>query len=168
MVVTGERREESPNRAKYAETELHACNNKNRLVHAWRPIIDWSEQQVWDEYEKRKFLAHPAYLLGWNRTSCFGCIFSTTDLWAMMREIAPERFNRLVRKEKELNHTIDIRRLTLEEKANMGSIKRLPNDHRLSKWVNLALNKSFHKDDLIMDKWEQPAGAMLGSIGGPC
>lgn len=111
LVVTGERREESPNRAKYAETEIHACNSKKRLVHAWGPIIDWTERQVWDEYEKRRFLPHPAYLLGWNRTSCFGCIFSTADLWAMMREIAPERFKMLVLKEEELNHTIDIKRL---------------------------------------------------------
>lgn len=91
LVVTGERQEESANRAKYAEAELHACNTKSRLVHAWRLVIDWSEQQVWDMYEKRRFLPHPAYLLGWNRTSCFGCIFSTADLWAMMREIGATR-----------------------------------------------------------------------------
>ncbi|MEH7526192.1 phosphoadenosine phosphosulfate reductase family protein, partial [Bacillus sp. JJ1503] len=81
LVITGERREESPNRAMYFETEIHACNSNMRLVHAWRPVIDWSEQMIWDEYEKRRFLPHPAYLLGWNRTSCFGCIFSTSDLW---------------------------------------------------------------------------------------
>lgn len=92
LVVTGERREESSNRARYAETEIHACNNKSRLVHAWRPVIDWTEQQIWDTYEKRSFLPHPAYLLGWNRTSCFGCIFSTADLWAMMREIPAGAF----------------------------------------------------------------------------
>lgn len=167
LVVTGERREESPNRSKYPETEIHACNSKKRLVHAWRPVIDWSEQRIWDEYEKRRFLPHPAYLLGWNRTSCFGCIFSTADLWAMMREIAPERFQRLVEVEKELNHTIDTKQISLVEKANLGSLKRLPKDKRLSKWASLALSRSFHKEDLIMDKWELPAGAMLGSAGGP-
>lgn len=167
LVVTGERREESPNRAKYFETEIHACNSKKRLVHAWRPVIDWSEQRIWDEYEKRRFLPHPAYLLGWNRTSCFGCIFSTADLWAMMREIAPERFNKLVEKEKELNHTIDTNRLTLEQKANLGAIERLPKDRRLSKWVKLALSRNFRKDDLIMENWELPAGALLGANGGP-
>jgi hypothetical protein len=167
LVITGERREESPNRARYLEQEIHACNSTKRIVHAWRPVIDWSEQQIWDEYEKRRFLPHPAYLLGWNRTSCFGCIFSTADLWAMMREIAPERFNRLLQVEKEIEHTIDTKRLTLEQKANMGSIDRLPKDRQLSEWVNLALNRSFNKNDLIMDKWELPAGAMIGAAGGP-
>lgn len=167
LVITGERREESPNRAKYFETEIHACSNANRIVHAWRPVIDWSERDVWDEYEKRRFLPHPAYLLGWNRTSCFGCIFSTPDLWAMMREIAPERFYRLVETEKRLNHTIDTNRITLEQKADMGSIDRLPKDERLSKWVQVALNRNFKKEDLIMDKWEVPSGAFRGSDGGP-
>ncbi|QPA61252.1 phosphoadenosine phosphosulfate reductase family protein (plasmid) [Lysinibacillus sphaericus] len=167
LVVTGERREESANRAKYAEAEIHACNSKKRLVHAWRPIIDWSEQQVWDMYEKRRFLPHPAYLLGWNRTSCFGCIFSTADLWAMMREIAPGRFNKLVEVEKQINHTVDTNRLTLEQKADMGSIDRLPKDSRINQWVSAALNKNFTKADLIMDKWELPAGAFRGNVGGP-
>lgn len=167
LVVTGERREESANRAKYAEAELHACNTKSRLVHAWRPVIDWSEQQVWDMYEKRRFLPHPAYLLGWNRTSCFGCIFSTADLWAMMREIAPERFNKLVEVENQISHTIDTARLTLEQKADLGSLDRLPKDARLSQWVQLALNRNFNKEDLIMSKWEVPTGAFKGNIGGP-
>ncbi|MDD9309799.1 phosphoadenosine phosphosulfate reductase family protein [Cytobacillus firmus] len=168
LVITGERREESPNRAKYLETEIHACSTQKRVVHAWRMVIDWTEEQIWEQYEKRKFLPHPAYLLGWNRTSCFGCIFSTADLWAMMREIAPERFRRLSEMEKELNHTIDTKKLTLEQKANAGSTKRLPKDKQLSKWVDLALNRSFTKSDLIMDKWEIPAGAFQGSGGGPC
>lgn len=167
LVITGERREESSNRAKYAEAEIHTCNNKTRLVHAWRPVIDWTEQQIWDIYESRNFLPHPAYLLGWNRTSCFGCIFSTADLWAMMREIAPDRFNRLAELEKQLNHTIDTSRITLEQKANLGSLDRLPQDARLNKWVQLALNRNFNVKDLIMPKWEMPAGAMKGNAGGP-
>lgn len=167
LVITGERREESSNRAKYAEAEIHACNSKTRIVHAFRPVIDWNERDIWDIYERWRLLPHPAYLCGWNRTSCMGCIFSTADLWAMMREIAPERFYRLVDVEKELNHTIDTNRLTLEQKANMGSLNRLPKDARLSKWVQLALNRNFRKGDLIMDKWELPAGAFQGAAGGP-
>lgn len=167
LVVTGERREESPNRAKYLECEIHPCSSAKRIVHAWRPVIYYSEQKVWDAYEKRKFLPHPAYLLGWNRTSCFGCIFSTVDLWAMMREIAPDRFYRLVEMEKELNHTIDPNRLTLEQKADMGSLNRLPKTYQLSKWVNMALSRNFLKEDLIMDKFEIPAGAFQGNSGGP-
>jgi hypothetical protein len=162
-VITGERRQESPNRAKYNKTEMHQSSSQSRIVYHHRPVIDYSERDIWDMYEKRRFLPHPAYLLGWNRTSCFACIFQSADLWACMREIAPERFYKLVEKEQELQHTIDPK-LTLEAKANMGSIDRLPKDARLSKWVNLALNRSFNKEDLIMDKFGLPAGAFR--IGG--
>lgn len=62
-MITGERREESPNRAKYLEAEIHASNSQSRIVHAWRPVIDWSEREIWEQYEKRRFLPHPAYLL---------------------------------------------------------------------------------------------------------
>ncbi|MGI2295563.1 phosphoadenosine phosphosulfate reductase family protein [Paenibacillus sp. GXUN7292] len=165
LVITGERRQESANRAKYAEVEVHPSSSSHRLVHAWRPVIDWKEENVWDQYEKYRILPHPAYLLGWNRTSCFGCIFTTADLWAIMREIAPERFNELVRMERELNHTIDAK-LTLEQKANLGSLERLPKDARTSKWVHMALNRQFETADLIMDKWELPAGAFRVG-GGP-
>lgn len=85
----------------------------------------------------------------------------------MMREIAPERFQRLVEMEKELNHTIDTARISLEDKANQGSLERLPKGKRLSQWVSLALNRNFNKDDLIMPKWELPAGAFMGASGGP-
>jgi 3'-phosphoadenosine 5'-phosphosulfate sulfotransferase (PAPS reductase)/FAD synthetase len=166
LVITGERREESPNRARYAETEEHTCSNYGRIVHAWRPVIDWDEADIWEHYERRRFLPHPAYLLGWNRTSCFGCIFSTPDLWAMMREIAPERFYELVRMERELNHTIDPK-MNLEQKANRGSIDRLPKGARTSEWVRMALTRGFDEKDLIMDKWELPAGAFRGGVGGP-
>lgn len=166
LVVTGERREESSNRAKYQEMELHACHSSKRLVHAWRPVIDWREEQIWDLYEEHRILPHPAYLLGWNRTSCFGCIFTSKDYWAMMREIAPDRFYELARLEKELNHTIDPK-LTLEEKANMGSIDRLPKSEHTSAWVNLALSRSFKKEDLIVENWSLPAGAFRKGMSGP-
>lgn len=166
LVISGERRQESPNRAKYLESEIHACNTRSRIVHAWRPVIDWPEERLWEEYERRRFLPHPAYLLGWNRTSCFGCIFSTPDLWAMMREIAPERFDVLVNMEKYLEHRVD-NKLTLVEMAERGSLKRLPKSARTNKWVKMALSRNFNDFDLIVDKWELPAGALLGAAGGP-
>ena len=165
LVVTGERREESTNRARYLKAELHSTNSRSKIVHQYRPVIDWKEEDVWHIFERHRLLPFPAYLLGWNRTSCFGCIFSTADLWTMMREIAPERFNRLVQVEKELHHTIDPK-LTLEQKANMGSLNRLPKDARTSQWVEMALSRSITKEDLIVDKWELPAGAFHGASGG--
>lgn len=165
LVITGERREESPNRARYLKAERHSTSSRTKIVHQYRPVIDWSEAEIWQLYEQHRLLPFPAYLLGWNRTSCLGCIFSTSDLWAMMREIVPERFARLVKLEKELQHTIDPK-LTLEEKANRGSLDRLPKDARTSQWVEMALSRSIRKEDLLMDRWELPAGAFRGAAGG--
>ncbi|WP_374724223.1 phosphoadenosine phosphosulfate reductase domain-containing protein [Calidifontibacillus erzurumensis] len=165
LVITGERREESYNRSKYNETEYHPSHSQKRIVHAWRPIIDWTEQMVWDIFERWKIRPYVAYYLGFNRTSCLGCIFSTPDLWAIVREIAPERFRRLVELEKELNHTIDIH-ISLEQKANMGSLKRLPKDPRVLEWIDMAFTKAYTKNDLIMEKFELPAGAFHGGEGG--
>jgi len=54
--------------------------------------------------------------------------------------------------------------MTLVEKANLGSLDRLPKDARLSQWVSAALSHSFSASDLIMPSWELPSGAMLGSV----
>ena len=51
LVVSGERRGESPGRSKYNEMEIHRTNataKANRLVHQWRPVIDYSEKDVWE------------------------------------------------------------------------------------------------------------------------
>lgn len=130
-------------------------SRKDRASPSMRGCMNWPVTEsyieavaqhfgIWDLYEKRRFLPYAAYLPGWSRTSCLGCIFSNADLYAMMREIAPERFQRLVEMEKELNHTIDTNRVPLEQKANLGSLDRLPKEHRLSGWVKLALSRSFN------------------------
>jgi 3'-phosphoadenosine 5'-phosphosulfate sulfotransferase (PAPS reductase)/FAD synthetase len=167
LVCTGERREESPQRSRYLEAEIHACSNQSgRIVHAYRPVINWTERDIWDQFEKRSFMPFVAYLLGWNRTSCFSCIFSTPDLWAMYRYIAPERFNRLVEIEKEIGHTIDPK-YSLTEMADRGKLDRLPKGEQLNRYVEMALNRNITKDDLIMEKWVLPAGAFRGHAGGP-
>lgn len=165
LVITGERREESCARSRYLEAEKHPCDKNGRLVHWWRSVIDWNETQIWEIIERNKILPHPAYLLGWNRTSCFGCIFSTPDLWAMMREIAPDRFIALAETEKDLNFTIDNRK-SIVELADMGN-SRIPQSIQTSKYVEMALNDAINANDLKVESWELPAGAFRGSEGGP-
>ena len=49
LVVSGERRGESAGRSKYNEMEIHRTNatvKAHRLVHQWRPVIDYSEKDV--------------------------------------------------------------------------------------------------------------------------
>jgi 3''-phosphoadenosine 5''-phosphosulfate sulfotransferase (PAPS reductase)/FAD synthetase and related enzymes len=78
LVFTGERREESAARSKYAETELHRCSTKSRIVHHWRSVLNFSEEDVWALIEKWRIVPHPAYILGWSRTSC--CCLAADDV----------------------------------------------------------------------------------------
>jgi len=167
LVITGERREESANRARYAEKELHSCHSSKRLVHAWRPVINWTEEQVWAEFRERKFHPHPAYLLGFNRCSCFSCIFADPSTFTVMGEIAPKRLDKLIQVEKEIDHTIDPKRVTIEKKVQLGSLSKLPNDPRVQEWVQLALGHTFDTRQLTMKEWIAPFGAFKGGCDGP-
>jgi 3'-phosphoadenosine 5'-phosphosulfate sulfotransferase (PAPS reductase)/FAD synthetase len=95
LIITGERREESANRSRYAEFQPHTSNCKKRKVDHWRPIIDWASVDVWKIIEKYKVNPHPAYHLGWGRTSCLMCIFASNDQIASAYAIAPERVQRI-------------------------------------------------------------------------
>lgn len=166
LVISGERRQESTARAKYLEAEIHRCNTKTRIVHHYRPVIDYKEDKIWQMYEKHRIMPHPAYILGFSRTSCLNCVFLTPDLWAMVRELFPERFTELVEVEKELNFTIDNKN-TLTRMADMGSIKRIPRDVLNSPIIQKALQGHFFKEDFyVKGKWTLPAGAFQGNEGG--
>lgn len=165
LVITGKRREESSNRARYAEMEKHSSHSLTRFVDTWRPVIDWNEHKIWELYEEFRIMPHPAYLLGYSRVSCFGCIFSSPKHWATMREIAPERFNEFVQKEKELNFTLDAGKSIIQLADSAKSLV-LPNDPRVEGWIKLALGKTFRKEDIITQKFELPSGAFKGSAGG--
>jgi len=168
LVVSGERREESPARARYREVEVHRTNSLARVAHQWRPIIDWSEEEVWEIIRRHSILPHPAYLLGWNRTSCFGCIFSTPDLWAMYRTIAPERFERLARAEEDLQFTIDPH-MSLPAKADLGKTDRLPPEGERACYLRWAMEPdALQLSDMAFewpDNW-YPRGAFHGHAGG--
>jgi 3'-phosphoadenosine 5'-phosphosulfate sulfotransferase (PAPS reductase)/FAD synthetase len=93
LVLTGERRQESGNRARYEDVTDYA-STQTRTVHQWRAVLGWFEQDVWEIFEKYRVRPHPAYHLGWSRVSCLPCIFGNSDQWAAVRDIAPEVFAR--------------------------------------------------------------------------
>ncbi len=72
LVLTGERAEESPARAKYKDFHSHKTfsSKKKRFVYHYRPVLHWSEEKVWGLIEKYKVNPHPAYKLGFGRVSC--------------------------------------------------------------------------------------------------
>ena len=65
VIMTGERRAESTGRSHYNEIEPYANMSQNRRAITWRPIIDFSEKEVWDLMKSKKVQPHPCYMLGW-------------------------------------------------------------------------------------------------------
>jgi 3'-phosphoadenosine 5'-phosphosulfate sulfotransferase (PAPS reductase)/FAD synthetase len=122
LMVTGERREESTNRAGYTEREWDFGSGHGkvpgdrsaagdvlypepRYVELWKPVLDWCEIEVWAAIAKYCLTPHPAYLLGFGRLSCCMCIFSSRSQLETIRSTSPEGaqfFRRFVRMEKDL------------------------------------------------------------------
>lgn len=152
IVCTGERRQESKNRAKYLEAEKYSAFSKKRNIIQHRPIIDWTEQQVWSIIERYKVQAHPCYHLGWSRCSCQTCIFSSADVWASIFEINPEKVYAIIDIEKEINHTL-YNKMTLEDKVFKGT--------SFADWDNFWVGQATVEFTLpiINENWTLPKGA---------
>ena len=126
LVITGERAEESPARAKYAEFEPDRADNRDgkskRHVDRLRPIHGWKEAEVWDIIQRHGIIAHPAYHLGWGRLSCMSCIFGSANQWATIRKIAPQHFGdaRIANYEEQFCTTIQ-RKQSVNERADLGT-----------------------------------------------
>jgi 3'-phosphoadenosine 5'-phosphosulfate sulfotransferase (PAPS reductase)/FAD synthetase len=165
LVLTGERREESANRAAYAEREPHRCDCRRRRVDAWRSVIDWPEERVWEVMRRWRIRPHPAYRLSFSRVSCAGCVFGGPDQWASLRRIAPGRFARIAAYEREFGVTIK-RGLAVGRLADRGTPYPACDDPGL---VALAMSSHYPADQVLVPagrEWLLPPGAFRRG-GGP-
>jgi phosphoadenosine phosphosulfate reductase family protein len=162
LVITGERAEESANRAKYKQFEPDRADNRNgrvpRWIDHWRPVHQWQEKQVWEIMQRFSICGHPSYHAGWGRASCQFCVFSSKNAWATLREIDPVRFERIAQYEEEFGVNIH-RKLSVREQANRGT-SFFPDPF----WIEVALSKEFTLP-IFMDPWVLPAGAYGENIG---
>lgn len=164
LFVTGERRQESSARANYKEIEKHRCDSRERRVTHWRAVIDWVEHDVWETIERHRIIAHPAYYLGFGRVSCMTCIFADKHQWATIREMDPDRFNKMHQYEVEFGKTIQ-RKQSIVEQADAG----IPYDLSDKEMLKLGLSRDYPVDRIIMpddQEWRLPAGAFK-HCGGP-
>lgn len=86
-VMVGVRREESASRAELPEREwsdFYDCA-------LWRPILDWTVNDVILEHKRAGVPMHPLYHLGANRVGCFPCVGAGKVELALVAEIAPEK-----------------------------------------------------------------------------
>lgn len=133
LYLSGERAEESSNRADYAEREFFASwkpdkgfvgphGSHGRYVEKWRPIHKWCELDVWAIIARWQIRAHPAYSIGFGRLSCMTCIFGSHNQWATIKAIDPRRFEQF----SETEHTL-LERKKRDTKAGVkGADNRLP------------------------------------------
>ena len=168
LVVSGERRGESKGRSKYNEMEIHRTNAEkkaHRLVHQWRPVIDYSEKDVWEVLKRHKVNPHPCYRAGWNRCSCAMCIFSTPPLFAGIKELYPEEFELLKRDERVLGFTLD-NKCDLETFIAGAKSCVYKGDGAA---IRSLVTGTFTPDEVyVKGDWKYPAGAFHGAEGGPC
>jgi 3'-phosphoadenosine 5'-phosphosulfate sulfotransferase (PAPS reductase)/FAD synthetase len=161
LVITGERAEESPSRARYAAFEPHRTFTLTRAVDHWRPVHGWTERQVWNVIARSGIRPHPAYVLGWGRLSCRACIFGSADQWATLRLIFPSAFQHVADREAASGRTIH-RTLTITQLADRGT----PSPSATSNPEELA--QADHPEwhlPILAAPWTLPAGAFGDSVG---
>lgn len=109
LKVTGERWAESKARSSYSEfVSVPRLNSRDRQVFGWRPMLAFSESDIWIMVRDTGVQRHVCYDMGCNRLGCAGCIFSSDcDLRIEMRE-NPHIFEALDRLEIESGYTMSM------------------------------------------------------------
>jgi len=168
LFITGERREESANRARYNQLEPHACDRragrKARHVDAWRPVLHWGEEQVWDALKRHGVIPPVPYRLGWGRSSCMKCIFNDPTIWATLRHYFPGSLDDIAEYEKRFSTTINRNRISIVDVSKKAAPLQV-NDVE-------ALEQAFRREYALpviqaVERWALPAGAFARTGCGP-
>ncbi|MFU2510589.1 phosphoadenosine phosphosulfate reductase family protein [Pseudoalteromonas sp. ASV78] len=168
LFVTGERREESHNRAKYNQFEPHSCDRrfgqKARYVDSWRPVLHWDEEQVWEKLKSHGVTPPVPYRLGWSRSSCMKCIFNDPTIWATLRHHFQGSLDKIAEYENQFGITISRSRKGVMHLSEMAK----PLDIEDREAFLQALKKDFTLPitQPVID-WKLPAGAFNKSSCGP-
>lgn len=170
LFITGERREESSNRAKYNQLEPHTCDRRNgrkaRHVDAWRPVLHWSEEKVWDTLERHGVIPPVPYRLGWGRSSCVRCVFNSPVIWATLRHHFPGSLDAVAAYEKRFNTTINRNRINILDVSQQAK----PLDINDPEAFIQAMNPEYSLQVLQSKDtgtWTLPAGAFSRTGCGP-
>jgi len=162
LVVTGERAEESAARAKYRVFEPHRADARSgklsRWIDHWRPVHTMTTREVWALIERFRVSPHPAYWLGWGRTSCAMCIFGSAAQFASARVVLPAQFERVAQYEREFGLTIkrDVDLKTLIAGVEPYAMKQ--------HWIDVARSISYDQP-IILEHWTLPPGAFAETCG---
>lgn len=162
LVITGERREESGNRARYATVEKHRTSNSKRRVDQWRSVLEWSEAQVWAIIQRWGIVPHPCYYVGYGRASCGDCIFNGPDERATSRALNLN-FQRVAERERQTGHTIH-RSKTMDQISDAGQV--MVSNETIERYAEVLGASHWHGPIRVeSDRWELPAGAYKHTMG---
>jgi len=159
LTLSGERGEESKARAGSAILEPDKAASSTRHVERWRPIRDWTEEQVWTIIKKYKIKVHPAYYMGWGRVSCKFCIFGNKNQFASAYSISPEIGERMIELENDFGYTMK-RAEDLRTLINSGEV--YPS---ITEFMMFLATSKVYKLSIFTNHWVIPAGAYGDSCG---
>lgn len=115
-VLLGIRREESRSRETATErewSEIYDCE-------VWRPILDWTVNDVIAEHRRGNIPMHPLYHHGAERVGCFPCVNASKAELAVVARLAPERVDLIRQIEKNIGQTMFTRDRRTEKKRLGG------------------------------------------------
>ncbi|MFL6284511.1 MAG: phosphoadenosine phosphosulfate reductase family protein [Pyrinomonadaceae bacterium] len=164
LLITGERRQESPNRSKYATIEKHRTTTLQRRADHHRPILEEDEAAVWDCLRYYRIHPHPCYFINYSRASCMGCVFCGYDEWSTVRALDPERFNKIAAYEVKFGRTIK-QGMSVIEQADRGRSFIREGDEPM---CQLVMSDTFPADRFIIpagEPWVLPRGAFRHGAG---
>lgn len=118
-VLLGIRREESPKRADAVLTPEREWSDAYDCE-VWRPILDWTIDDVIAEHHRADVPLNPLYLKGAERVGCWPCIHAGKAELRLIGESDPERIDRLAQLEADIGQTM----FTLEASRKDGGKRR--------------------------------------------
>lgn len=117
QVLLGIRREESPKRADEEQTP-----EREWAAHydcdVWRPILDWTIEQVAAEHHAAGVPMHPLYHHGAERVGCFPCVRAPKQEIALVARIQPGRIDEIRAEEQATGQTMFTRDRRAEKRKN--------------------------------------------------
>lgn len=82
---------------------------KGVYIDIWRPLLEWTFEDVVDIHKRHGLSPNPLYLRGAERVGCWPCVFSRKSEIRQLADIDPERIDLLEALEEEITAAADAR-----------------------------------------------------------
>lgn len=116
LQITGERKFESKSRSQLPNFSfLPKRSSKYRSVFGWRPMLEYTEADIWSMVKKSGVKRHFAYDAGANRLGCACCIFSSHNDLRIEAEFNPAIAEKQIQLETDSGYRIRFGGKTVKE-----------------------------------------------------